>query len=38
MIRANKKRKAEYLIALQKMKVAKARFGHADLLKNLKEE
>jgi len=38
MIRANKRRKAEYLVALKKMKEAKARFGHVDLIKRLREE
>lgn len=37
LILANKRRKAEYALALQKMKVAKARLGHADMLRNLKE-
>jgi len=37
MIRANKKRKEEYALALQKMKTAKIRMGTADLIKNLKE-
>jgi len=38
MILASKKRKADYALALEKMKVAKAQLGHADFLKSLKGE
>lgn len=38
MMRANKKRQAEYALAMQKMKQAKARLGAADMIKNLREE
>lgn len=37
LILANKRRKAEYALALQKMKAGKAMLGHADLIKSLKE-
>jgi len=37
MIIANKKRRAEYALAREKMKIAKARMGHADMIKGLRE-
>jgi len=37
LIIANKKRRAEYALAREKMKIAKARMGHADLIKGLRE-
>jgi hypothetical protein len=37
MIRANQRKKADYKVAQQKAKEAKARMGHADLISKLKE-